>query len=339
MYSDPPPEIKRFGIGLQKLTSFRFNNLLKASGKTSFAFDRWNLKNQDLSAFNLSNSGITNGTFENIIFGSIENIEFSTCIFSDCSFKNSRGERIAIKNTLFFECNMNKINLCNVDVGDLRIIDCKNTAKLNTQNCRIFGTLLIKGDTSHNQYQFLKDLDISESANGGLIYLNSKQFPFVNWETIRIASKIPILQISAYGVLLVLTISTVLNVLSEFLRKTRSLCKEITNSADVAPYCDASALFHYFDIKLDLYLYIIAFFSLIVASILQSIFCPQDVLEYSKTNWTRDLRRPLFQYKIISIKNLYVSWLAFFLYSIGASYIFYSIIGRLVKSFEILLST
>ena len=79
------PQLDKVRRGEQRLSSRRFNQL-RSKFQGRIPFRKWVQRKSDLRDYNVSGSRHSEGTYENVSFGPLGDIEFAGCTFDDCAF-------------------------------------------------------------------------------------------------------------------------------------------------------------------------------------------------------------------------------------------------------------
>jgi hypothetical protein len=133
--------------------------------------------------------------------------------------------------------------------------------------------------------------------------------PKLSWETIRVAAKLPFLQISLVGVTALSIFTILLSDISQPFVALYGHCVELASDEDgilasLQAVCERIAATGLNATSVDGVFWLFISFSVIFAgSLIQTTKCPEEINEFSRAKWVQQLRRPSAVYTALSIRS------------------------------------
>jgi hypothetical protein len=340
----PKIQIDRFGSGQVDLSANQFNryrNEIKTLGPLQF--ENWKIKDKDLAAHNLSKSRFFKCDFEDIRFGDLIGIDFSECSFTNCDFRNRQTSRTMITGILFFESVISNFEFHDIDLSDVKIVDCNFVSKKsNFTGCRLLTNLIIEHRGSHSDFLSLSNIDFDTRTGANLVYVCPTPIPRPNWESIRFLSRIPLLQISFFTVALLIALVQIVDLFNTTSVSATDTCRYfMEHQAKIGNYVDCTKYANQDFVRSVLRGYAelaIVTTALLVSSLCHTVYCPGELLDYSKSQWTRDLRRSEIQYELISLDRRALSIFVLLTYILILIYSFWKFGGKCFEILKVLFS-
>ncbi len=332
----PEHTLAKFGRGLIGLTPARFSHLvsqLKSGAPRSFS--DWKLSNVDLRLFTFDGFRFFNCEFSGVTFGQICNAEFSNCRFSSVLFNGEIAESTTIEKTIFFECTFHDCSFNSVDFNGVTIADSNISSKeLIFRECTLRGNLIIDSNVAYSKIISASDIETSTHAPSRIIYSGYRTIPTLNWSSIRFLAKIPFLQISLTSVFLIFFATVIIDGILSAFELSDGTCRKFSHLIEhynIGINCDKYSVSHLRSAMFAGYLeLVLVLITLLVASTIQLIAAPQEVNEYSKAQWIRDVSRPSIQYDMIAAKRQFALYFVIVLYSIISLYVIFKYVLRLI---------
>ena len=150
---------------------------------------------------------------------------------------------------------------------------------------------------------------------------------YITWASIKPLEKLPFLQISLAGILLYGVELNFVNSLTDLtdsmargcrglLDDTRNFLHHLRWSANCKKFSDPAWLE---SLRHSVQMQGISLFLIFLSSLMQKLFCPPVIMQYSLLDWQLTLRRPLEFYYISSILRPHVMGFTVFMYFLGFS--------------------
>lgn len=298
---------------------------------------------RDLSHHNLGGTFFYGTTFEGVKFGSLEDVTFNGCVFIECDFgpspNNANGKAAACRDLVFFECEF--------DRGIF--------ARQTLHNCSIIQPTLVKPPVFDGAILESKFVYEHERINLELIdYLveaetaprceiqvvGEASYPRGSWETIRFIAKLPFLQVSFVGIIAVSALAVLVGNIEAPLISLSITCSRAMEDHPEAQtilsgFCNQLSGFSLSSGILEsLQFMFLNFLAIFLGALIQSSICPNEVTEFSRAYWTRQLRRPAVFYTALAHRAR--SWMivAASLQAIGIGFFLYRAVEAFFKTFS-----
>lgn len=163
--------------------------------------------------------------------------------------------------------------------------------------------------------------------------------PRLTWEKVRFIGKLPFLQISLVGVTSLAILASVFFSVGKAQTTVVLECKELASSfvgdgQSVTSFCDSLALaLPSSEVLSNLRNTFIGLLAIFLGALVQTVVCPEEISEFSRARWVRQLRRPKEFYIALATKYRKAIWLASTLQAIGIVYFAYKAIRAFLTPF------
>ncbi|KQT48117.1 hypothetical protein ASG47_07005 [Devosia sp. Leaf420] len=145
--------------------------------------------------------------------------------------------------------------------------------------------------------------------------------PTVTWATVRVLARLPFLQVS---LALIAVMSALIIVAGDMNGRVDQVVRQCLNSLarmdvtgrslDVCALLDTSVMNA---AVLELKNLILSFSAIFIGALLQSLSCPEEVIEFSRAYWSRHLRRPSVIYNALATMRRLMMIFSLIAYAIG----------------------
>lgn len=326
--------IEDFGKGKIRLSASRFADVVKNYSKNA-SFENWQIDGNNLQQFDFTDRRFFSCQFASISFGRLLGVTFASCTFRDCSFESPDFETETLEKVLYFESTLQDCTFNRAKIKSTNFVDCKILGSFTFDECAVLDRITFESAGNYDQLKGLSKLRFLENASLRITNTKEVSDSKLNWEHIKFAAKIPILQASLFGISLLAILAVILNLINQTLLLAKADCLvALSNTARVERFsiCEFSNFTNLITASNKSYfVYLASFCIFVAASLIQLTYCPQEVLDFTKAQWVRDLKLPEQQYSIISSIQTRLCWLAAILYAIGTAIFVYAFGERILN--------
>lgn len=297
---------------------------------------------RDLSAHNLENISFYGVSFSGVRFGTVSHVIFNDCTFTDCDFgpseKDSADTPDGMLDVLFFECTF--------DGGAFdaqTLIKC-SIIEPNILNPPSFVQTLLGEKFVYSQakvnFDFLNSIVDADTTPRSIPVLGESQFPKLTWEQVRFVSRLPFLQVSFLGMISLAILAMLVANVEEpfeavFKECTERLVRTTISMPALSEFCDSIRTYTLTGGLLGtLKMMFLNFCILFAGAFIQTLKCPNEVLEFSRAYWTRQLRRPSVFYSALANRNRSWLWAAVILQAGSVLFFAYKAIFSFFRTFS-----
>lgn len=294
---------------------------------------------RNLSQHNLRGVFFFGCVFEKVSFGSLVDTSFNGCKFIECDFGPAPTDRTkspkASEDVVFFECEFYGGSFARQRMQNWEFIDPVFEYPVSFE-----GAVLEQRFVYHAEIidqDFLDALANAEtSARSDVQIIGNRNYPKISWETIRFVSKLPFLQVSFVGIVAVAALAVLVGSIEEPFASLSQRCEvALQEHPDVQSVlgrvCGFIPELSLTNGILDaLQIMFLNFLMIFIGAFIQTTKCPNEVTEFSKTYWVRQLRRPQAFYQALAQRErcwMFASaifqavGICFFLYKAGSAFL------------------
>ena len=268
---------------------------------------------RDLREHDLSNLFFFECTFENAKFGNLRDCTFSNCPFIYCDFSPSystenSNDSLGLVNLTFFECCFDGTKFDRQRMRDFRIVDPVIIVSPTFSRSFIDGTF-VYDDKVINPTVLQKLINAETSPEARVLIIGHMFSSFVNWERIRVLAKLPFLQVSLLGVSLLSIASVIVASFGEPFQFLLPSCEKILESDFTSAQIFLRVCLETANLSIGIGLLsslrfmFIGFLFVFLGALIQVTKCPEEILEFSRAFWVRQLRRPTEFYSTLSYQK------------------------------------
>jgi len=179
-----------------------FNRLRKAEKYAHITISHLKLKDKNLAKFNLKNVTLVRVEFENCQLSALNATKFLNCELANIKIGRegkSPPQKGATKplSATFSGCEkLKNIELNTAEISYLAVVDCK-ISDILISKCLFTGQLILRGNSGVNSIRFGSLSLIETESFSEDISNNESSFSSVlNWENIKLWTKVPLVKIS-----------------------------------------------------------------------------------------------------------------------------------------------
>ncbi|MBL1419291.1 MAG: hypothetical protein COC24_002155 [Alphaproteobacteria bacterium] len=314
--------------------------------KSSTIFNRRRTKNEinnfnnelltkrNFEKYNFDSAVFFNCKFEDVEFGSLLNVEFSKCIFKNCTFIRKReytldkiSNFVDLEKVQFYSCKFKSTGFMGLHISGLGIIKCEFENKPSFHSVICTGPLIVDNSGEWDVFEGLSQIHIRTDTGGDLVTdFFEGTTPLVSWGRIRNIQKIPFMNISIFSIAMLVLLITGLSIFSDYITGLEEYC--INGKASAENIFSKTILL---DCKIDwlhkqisqwasrLALGATASVVLLLSTLIHRLFSPVEISTYTQSQW-QDQMRPTDQYLLLSVSNRKMIMLTYALYSLVLIY-------------------
>ena len=273
---------------------------------------------RDLTQHDLSGIFFYHCHFVGCNFGSMFEASFNSCTFEDCTFlsRNGIGQSggpSKLCDVVFYECTFDGTRFDRAHLEDVKFVE-PVLKSLPSFNKSLLKTRLVY-DQDPPSVGFLDAIANAESSpNLDVDVIGELSTRKLSWETIRVAAKLPFLQISLVGVTALSIFTILVSDISQPFVELYGHCVKLANEGDgvLASFqavCERIAATGVNATSVDgVFWLFVSFYVIFAGSLIQTIKCPEEINEFSRAKWVQQLRRPSAVYTALSIRE--PKWIA-----------------------------
>lgn len=294
---------------------------------------------RDLSEHNLQGVFFFGCVFEKVRFGSLVDTSFNGCRFIDCDFGPAPSDRIkspnGAKDVVFFECKFSGGSFARQSMHNWEFTDPVFESPVSFEGAVLEQRFIYEAEAIDQD--FLDALaDAETSARSDIQIIGKLKFPKISWETIRFVSKLPFLQVSFVGIVAVAAFAVLAGSIEDPFTNLSQRCdlalQDYPNAHNVLErVCGFVPQISLTNGILDaLRIMFLNFLAIFIGAFIQVTKCPNEVTEFSKAYWVRQLRRPQTFYQVLAQRErrwmfaaaaLQAVGIGFFLYKAGSAFL------------------
>lgn len=295
----------------------------------------------DLFRHDLDGMNFYRCTFVGVRFNSISDVSFSECKFVDCDFSFHPeilhySSLIQSVNLVFFECRFEGGKFDRQELKNFKVIDPVFGKPPSFRQCKLSGNFIYQQEVPDNL--FLNGLIQADTAHNSDVYIKGKM-PKFTWEQIRFASKLPFLQVSFVSATSIAALAVILPSADEPFAALATLCGIAADQVgfgqtNASHICENVASFSITSgVMESLRLVFMNFLIIFVGAYIQTTKCPDEVIEFSRAYWVRQLRRPNDFYTALASRERIWLWPAAVMQGLGVGYFLYRAGDAFVRTF------
>jgi hypothetical protein len=163
--------------------------------------------------------------------------------------------------------------------------------------------------------------------------------PILTWEKVRFVGKLPFLQISLVGVTSLAVLASVFWSVDSAQKNLELQCNELANnlvgvSERITSFCENVVVaLPSGEVLSSLRNTFIGLLAIFFGALVQTVACPEEISEFSRARWVRQLQRPKEFYIALATKHQKAVWLASGLQAIGVAFFAYKAIRAFLTPF------
>lgn len=321
----------------------RARDLLRSRGQNRPTLRNVQITSRSLQGYDLNELYFFNCSFDEVSFGNLSNVNFNNCHFSKCAFspdlkRISAGQEPMLSDVIFFKSSLDG------DSFDRQTLKDVQFAQLEMKRVPSFKGALFDGYFIYEDDLIERDLLIAfseaDTSPRSLVQIiGDIEEPLLTWEKIRFVGKLPFLQISLVGVTSLAVLASVLWSVDSAQTSLELECKELASnlagvSERISTFCEnvVKAL-PSGEVLSSLRNTFIGLSAIFVGALVQTVACPEEISEFSRARWVRQLRRPKEFYIALATKHQRAVWLASCLQATGVAFFAYKAIRAFLTPF------
>ena len=343
----PGPVYEDLSEPLAKFSSGNgFNRSRLKHPERRFAkFYNLDLTKRDFTAHDLSESRFSKCRFQSVEFGPLKNVEFADCTFNSCRFQRSNhSPAVAFERVLFYLCRFKETDFSYIGIANLQVVKCCFRTAPAFLGSRIKGLLRIEGCDSWHSFFNLPDADMRTDWETSVTTDMLVKSPLmVDWAAVRTLQHIPFLQTSLVGLILLSIHIYLLRALYYFVRLPEANCEEVRKTignlpnigdkldARLTEFCQKLIPERLVEsISVSVAEIMTMFLVLFVAALSHKLMGPNEIFEFSKTQWVVDQSKPAVFYDILSQRKLWGLAAVLFLYGTSLTLFSYTFVSKIL---------
>lgn len=302
-----------------------------------------NIIRRNLSSHDLTGIFFYNCTFVGAYFGTLNDVSFNLCTFTNCDFGPTQnfgnGAVAGAKDVTFFECTFNGGSFERQNLSNFKIVDPTIEALPSFEGA-IFSHKFVYDHDPVDIGLLDKIINAETAPHCDLQIIGSTQFPRMSWEQIRFVAKLPFLQVSFVGIVAVAAIAVITSSIEEPINSVSQQCTQLLIEFPEAQsilnrLCEAIPKLSFTSGTLEaLRFMFLNFLVIFLGALIQTIKCPIEISEFSRAYWTRQLRRPSIFYTALAHRERYWMIIAGALQAGGVGFFLYRAGNVFVRTFS-----
>ena len=216
----------------------------------------------------------------------------SGLLISGCDLSGDKFVRTIARNTTFKNCSLKKTDITGADFYEAAFVDCEFSGIRGAPDAKNLDTARVKPSTWRDQSHFADC---------------KRQWPdiFFSWEMIRKVGNLRFFTVSYTLLAFFLLLSQGIRLYNDQITLIRGWAQKAVDSADFPSHLLAneilehSSLLHFSTNTLVLF---VSTLVLAIASTIYTFLCPDEIKEFTRSQWLHALRKDLLNYWALAWK-------------------------------------
>jgi hypothetical protein len=299
---------------------------------------------KDFSDHNLDGLTFYGVRFRNCTFRGLAAVSFNSCKFEGCTFDGRRLPQMVfsklelrsdvVDGVEFFECEFESVLFDGVIFGDIDFVDPTVFRGTKFEDIELRGRF--RAVASDPETRKLLGVCASSFRTIPDSHIDfSPVYPakgILGWEMGRAIMRLPFLSISLYSVSFISLIAILISAIdSAYAGSISERCASVLSRFGLIGHsllsrCNQLLAVDFGDLFWqDFGFYVASMTAVLAANLIMIAYCPSQVVEYSRSAWTNQLRMPEFTYNVLCNRSPSALYFSLALFAVGILFFLFKI--------------